>query len=437
MFHLAWFVGSGYSLQSWRGPWSGVGAQEWMRPQLYVDTARALERAGFDYMIFEDGLMIPDAYQGKLDAYLRYGLEAPRLDPTMLVGIIGQATEHIGLIPTISTSFYPPFMAARSLVTLDHLTGGRAGGNLVTSSSHRAAQNFGYEQHFEHDLRYRMADEWVQLVTRLWDSWEPGAVVLDQEADIFADASKVHEINFEGEFFKSRGPLNAPPGPQGRPVISQAGGSPAGRAFAARNSDTIISVPVGVEGMKAYREDISDRMVAAGRKPDECKVMYLVNPVVAETDAEAREELARRRVRMRSEGALHRALATMSYFSGIDFSQFDLDQPLPDLTGKVNGHQSSMARYAKDSEDGKTLRELALGHDVVESLELVGSPDTVAAQMAEAMEEVGGDGFLLACDIDRRTVAGIADGLVPALRRRGVVRSGYGHSTFRENLLEF
>jgi FMN-dependent oxidoreductase (nitrilotriacetate monooxygenase family) len=427
MFHLSWFVGNGYSVDSWRGPWSGSGAHDWMKPRIYTDAAQALERAGFDYMMFEDGLMIPDAYEGRLDAALRYNSECPRLDPTILVGIVGQATKHIGLIPTISTSFYPPFMAARTLVTLDHLTDGRAGGNLVTSSSHRAAQNFGFDEHFDHDLRYEMADEWVQVVTKLWDSWEPGAVVADVENDIWADGSKVHDINFEGRFFKSRGPLNAPPGPQGHPVISQAGGSPAGREFAARNSDTIISVPLGVEAMKAYREDISARMIANGRKPSDCKVMYLVSPVVAETDEAAQDEYARRMAAHESEGYIARALLTMSYFSGVDFSKFDLDKPLPDLSGQVNGHQSSMARYAKDSEDGKTLRRLAVEHDVVASIPLVGSPDTVASLMAEAMEEVGGDGFLISASLDRRSVATIADGLAPVLRRRGLIRDGYAH----------
>ncbi|OAA29521.1 FMN-dependent oxidoreductase, nitrilotriacetate monooxygenase family [Frankia sp. EI5c] len=437
MFHMGWFVGSGFSVQSWRGTWGGSGAREWMKPDLYVDVARSLERACFDYMIFEDGLMIPDAFQGNMQAYLKYNMECPRHDPTALIGILGQATSRIGLIPTISTSFYPPFMAARMLATLDHLTEGRVGGNLVTSSSHRAAQNFGYEKHFEHDLRYRMADEWIDLVGKLWESWEPGAVVFDEETGTFADHTKVHTVDFEGEFFRCRGPLNAVPGPQGRPVICQAGGSPAGREFAARNADTVICVPLGVEAMKAYREDMSARLIANGRKPSDCKVLYLIRPVLGATDEEAQEKRRRIRAAQHTDDAVATQLAVMSYFSGLDFSQFDLDKPLPDLTGQVNGHQSSMSRYAKDSEDGKTLRELASTHETTVSLELVGTPDTVAAKMGEAMEEVGGDGFLISNELDRRGIAEIADGLAPALKRRGLIRESYTHEHFRDNLLEF
>ncbi|MCM3922271.1 NtaA/DmoA family FMN-dependent monooxygenase [Frankia sp. AiPs1] len=437
MFHMGWFVGHGFSVQSWKGTWSGAGAREWMQPDLYVDMARSLERACFDYMIFEDGLMIPDAFGGNMDTYLKYNMECPRHDPTALIGILGQATSRIGLIPTMSTSFYPPFMAARMLVTLDHLTRGRVGGNLVTSSSHRAAQNFGHEQHFEHDLRYRMADEWMDLVGKLWGSWEPGAVVFDEETGTFADGSKVHTIDFAGEFFRCRGPLNAVPGPQGRPVICQAGGSPAGREFAARNADTVICVPLGVAAMKAYREDMSARLIAAGRKPADCKVLYLIRPVLAETDAEAQEKRQRIRAAQREQASIETQLAVMSYFSGLDFSKFDLDKPLPDLTGQVNGHQSSMTRYAKDSEDGKTLRELVSTHETTTSLELVGTPDTVAAMMGEAMEEVGGDGFLISNDVDRHSIAQIADGLAPALKRRGLIRESYTHEHFRDNLLEF
>ena len=435
MFHMGWFVGSGYSVQSWNGTWSGVGRKEWMKADLYIDMARSLERAGFDYMMFEDGLLVPDTYQGSMEQYLAGALEAPRNDPTALIGILGRETEHIGLIPTMSTSFYPPFMAARMIATLDHLCDGRAGANLVTSSNHGAAMNFGFDQHFEHDLRYEMAGEWIDLVSQLLASWAPDAVVFDDEKGVFADYTKVHQINFEGRFFKSRGPLNTPPGPQGKPVICQAGGSGAGRAFAAKNADTIVCVPLGLQAMKDYRDDISRQMIEAGRDPKDCKVMYLVNPVVADTERAAREILDARRAARQSDAFLHKALATMSYFSSIDFAQFDLDKPMPDL-GTVNGHQSSMARYAKDAE-GKTLRELALGQDIVESIELVGTPEQVAEKMGEAMEFVGGDGFLLANDIDRRSVATIADGLIPELRKRGLVREEYEHEHFKDNLLAF
>jgi FMN-dependent oxidoreductase (nitrilotriacetate monooxygenase family) len=437
MFHLGWFVGNGFSLQAWKDPWAGSGKLDWLTPRPYIDMARALERACFDYMIFEDALAIPDSYGGTKDIYIKHALEV-RLDPLSLVAILSQNTSKIGLIPTVSTSFYPPYLAARTLTTLDHLSSGRAGGNLVTSSSHRTAENFGFPQHFDHDMRYEMATEWMELVGKLCESWDPGAVTMDLETGTFADHTKIHDIDFEGKFFKSRGPLNTPPGPQRTPVICQAGGSHAGREFAAQKADTIIAVPLGIEAMKAYRDDISARMQTYGRKPSDCKVLYLINPVLADTDEEAQEKYARRQAARWTPEFIELRLAGMSYFSGQDFSKFDLDEPMPDMSGKVNGHQSSMQRYAKDSATGKTLRELAATHDTVESIPLVGTPDTVAALMGEAMEEVGGDGFLLACSaVNRKSISEVTDGLVPALQKRGLTRPSYIHDTLRDNLLEF
>jgi FMN-dependent oxidoreductase (nitrilotriacetate monooxygenase family) len=337
----------------------------------------------------------------------------------------------------MSTSFYPPFMAARSLATLDHVSDGRAGGNLVTTSSHRSANNFGLERHYDHDLRYRMAGEWVSVVSALLDSWEKDALVQDAAKGIFADHTKIHTIDFEGEFFKCRGPLNAPPGPQGRPVYCQAGASPAGREFAARNVDTLLCVPLGLEAMKEFRQDMDRRLIANGRKPTDLKIFYLINPTVAETDEIAQDIYDRGTAAKQTNEALEKTLAMMSYFSGTDFSKFNLDEPMPDLTGKVNGHQSSMERFAKDGAKQKTLRELALGQDVVGSIPLVGSPATVAQKMGEAMDYVGGDGFMFACPLDRRVVATITDGLIPELQARGLTRTHYEHEHFKDNLMAF
>jgi FMN-dependent oxidoreductase (nitrilotriacetate monooxygenase family) len=437
MFHLGWFTSSGNN--AWKGQWNGPIAGDWVRKDMYVDLARSLERAGFDYIMFEDSMSVDSTYKGSMEMALRYQIECPRIDPTALVSLLGQVTSRIGLLPTISTSFYPPYLAARMVASLDHLTEGRAGCNLVTSSSHRAAQNFGQDRHMEHDMRYEKADEWVQVVKGLLNSWEPGSVVMDAEGDMFADHTKVHAIDFEGRFFKCRGPLNLPPGPQGVPVICQAGGSGTGRAFAARNADTIVAVPLGLEAMKQYRDDIRTQAAAAGRNPDNCKVLFLVRPFVAETDSAAQDLYEADKARRASPKRLEATLAQMSYFAQVDYSEFDPDQPIPDLTGRVNGHQSTTARYAKDGLiNKKTLRQVALTQDIVETIPLVGSPDTVAAQMQEAMDHVGGDGYFLSMfSNERRTVATIVDGLVPALRKRGLVRTEYEFEHFKDNLLAF
>ena len=187
-----------------------------------VDLARALENACFDYLMIEDSLMVSDTYRGTMEYSLAHGAGAPKNDPMPMVPLIAQATSKIGIIATMATSFYPPFTAARLGATLDHLTKGRVGINIVTASSHRSAQNYGFDQHIEHDERYLMADEWMQVCYALWSSWEPGAVVANRDHGVFADFSKVHTIDFKGKYYSCRGPLNTAPGPQGRPVICQA-----------------------------------------------------------------------------------------------------------------------------------------------------------------------------------------------------------------------
>jgi FMN-dependent oxidoreductase (nitrilotriacetate monooxygenase family) len=308
------------------------------------------------------------------------------------------------------------------------------GVNLVTSSPHAAAQNYGYEQHFEHDLRYEMADDWMCAVNALWDTWDPDALVLDEESGVFADHTKVHYADYEGRFFKTRGPLNTVPSPQQHPVICQAGGSPAGRELAAKHADTIIAAVVGADAMKEYRDDISTRMTAHGRKPSDAKVLFLIDPILGDTDEEAQAKSERLRARRAAD--MQYTLAGMSYASGIDFAQFDLDAAFPDLTGKSNGHQSTVADYQRAGQ-GKTLREVAATRHVQESIDLIGSPDTVASQMAEAMEHAGGDGFLVAGAVTRKKMTEITDGLAPVLRRRGLIRSSYTYEHFRDNLLEF
>jgi FMN-dependent oxidoreductase (nitrilotriacetate monooxygenase family) len=430
MFHMGWFVPGG-GVQGWGTKWAGSIGRTWMLPDLYIDLSRALESAFFDYIIIEDSLMIADTFRGTMEYALAHAQTAPKNDPLPMLPLLAQATSYIGLVGTMTSTFYPPYTAARLATTLDHLTRGRVGLNVVTASSHRSAQNYGLEKHIEHDERYAMADEWMQVCNALWESWEPGAVVVDEEHGIYADYTKVHAIDFKGKYFSSRGPLNTIPGPQRRPVICQAGGSSAGRAFAAKHADTIISSVTDVADMKEYREDISKRMIAHGRDPKACKVLFFARPILADTDKEAKEIHERRNAAEANN--IESQLALMSYFSGIDMSQFDLDEPLPDLSGRINGHQGTMADYAKS---GKTLRQMASNRGG-RSNRLVGSPDTVAAIMGEMMQAAGGDGFLIASPVTRKAVGEIADGLAPALRRRKLMRSGYGHEFFRDNLLEF
>lgn len=430
-FHLAWFLSRGFGPKGWYHEWGGTDASQarWMMPDLFVDLARSMERACFDYLIIEDSCNVPYTYQGSHDTYLRYAAATPKLDPATLVPYLAMATQHLGLVPTLSASEYPPFLLARLVNSLDHLTGGRVGWNMVTGSNDGGAQNYGRDRHFPHDERYDRADEVAEIVTQLWDSWEPDAIVLDRDRPFFADGSKVHPINYQGQYFSCRGPLSAPRSPQGRPVLCQAGGSPRGQRFAARWADTIIASAESVPAMKQMRATIRANAVAQGRDPDGIKVLFLADPIIDRSMEEAR---ARRQADIASaDENIEFTLAMMSTLTGIDFAQFPIDEPIPPLT--TNGHQSAAAKYV-----GLTPRQFARARANRAGIDYTGTPDHVAGMMEEVMQEVGGDGFLLVYgDFTRRYVAEICDGLVPELQRRGLTKRGYSHKTFRENLMEF
>jgi len=433
-FHLAWFTP--FKAPAWKSPWAADTAFDWLNGDYYIDMARNLERAGFDFMMFEDSTLVSNTYGGTTENDLKHGLHAPKADPVPLLPLLAAATKHMGFIATMSTSFYPPFILARTMATMDHLTKGRVGWNVVTSSEDLAAQNYGIDHLLPHDERYAMAEEYVTVAKALWDSWEPGAIVADRESGVYADHTKVHPIHHEGKYFKVRGPLNLPAGPQGHPVICQAGGSPKGRDFAAKHANVLLSVPNGVDGMREYRDDIRARAAAHGRNPDDVKVMYIVQPVLGETEADA-QEMARRRYEM-TQDQIETILGIMSITTEVDFKQFDLDKELPEgIT--TNGHQSGLESFARLAK-GKTIRE-ALAEKSTEALPLIGTPDSVAEQMEEVIDAVGGDGFLIRGEpvrtSSRRYVDEIASGLAPALRRRGLIRTDYPESTFKENLGSF
>lgn len=437
MFHLGWFMGSGFSVQTWQGdPWAGNTGHDWMKGDLFVDLAAALERARFDYLLVEDTSMIEDAYGGSMETTLKYGLLGPKSDPVPLIPLLTQRTKHIGIAVTLSTSFYHPYMAARTMTTLDHLTDGRVGLNVVTGSSRRAAQQYGYEDLQPHAERYQMAHEWMDAVNALWESWEEGAVLVDQETPRYADHTKVRPVDFVGKYFKTRGPLNTIPGPQRRPVIVQAGASESGRDLAAKHAESMLAHGTSIESMKAFREDMHRRMKEYGRDPSTLKILFLIDVTLGETEAVAQARDEAHKEHMRSDAAVERRLWGLSYASGgtHDFSQYDLDGPVPDVWG--NGETSTLRNFVERGQ-GLSLREAIATIDTHSGLGFVGSPDTVAAKMGEAMDEVGGDGYLLSPTVTRRNIAEIADGLAPALRKRGLIRDGYNHSTFRENLLEF
>jgi len=428
-FHLAWFTN--FTAGNWDGTFSH-GGSPW-DGRFFVEMAQALERACFDYVIYEDKLLVPEAHRGSAETTLKYAHQVPKHDPVPLAAMVAAATSRIGVVPTMSTLAWPPFMLARAAVTIDHISGGRFGWNIVTSGEDLAAQNFGMEVLPPRNTRYAMADEYMDLVNRLFDSWEPDAVIKDRGRGIYANHTKVHPIHFKGEFFTCRGPLNTAPSPQGRPTYVQAGGSQRGRDFAAKHADSIIATANGTAGMKEFRDDIRGRAAALGRDPDDIKILYLIYPFLGETEEEAR---AQHRRLVNDPGYIEAAIAGIGQITDVDFSQFELDKPLPRLT--TNGESGALDKFQQWG-SGKTLRQLA-AERYDNDLDLIGTPDQVAARMGEAIDEIGGDGFLISTPlqrISRRIINEVCEGLVPALQRRGLVRQAYTQPTLRETLREF
>lgn len=431
-FHLGFFMKFGPP--AWQAATDRFSGSDWPTGTFFVDLAQKLERAKFDFVLFEDTSTVTDKYGGSMALDLKHAIYAPKHDPLPLLPVMAHGTEHIGLIGTASTTLYPPFLLARLFSTLDSLTSGRVGWNIVTSSETNTAKNYGLDALPSHETRYAMADEFVTLATALWDAWEEGSLVMNAETGTYVDAEKVHHIDFEGKFFRSRGPLNTLRSPQGRPVLSQAGGSPRGRDFAAKYSEVIVTTTAGgVEGMKAMREDIRKRMESYGRNPDDCKLMYIVAPIFTDGSSMGKvsDEI--------TEEQFEHLLVKVSSVMDIDLSQYDLDAPV-DQSMVANGHTSILADIKKLGEQGKTLRQALIAQAFGEGeLDLVGTPQQIAEKMIAAMDEVGGGGFLIeGADISNPTyLSKLTDELIPALQAAGAVRTEYSGKTFRENLQAF
>ncbi len=434
-FHLAWFL-QGSSIQAWGEPWTGNIGQDWMDAGLFVDLVRQMERACFDYLLIEDSIYIGQNWQDSRDIFLKGGICVPRQEPSVVATLLAASTRRLGIVPTLSTFAYHPYLTARIISSLDQISGGRAGWNMVTGSSDYSAQNFGMEKLPEHDQRYVMAEEYIEIVKKLWASWEPGAILDDLENKVMVDPSKVHTIDYVGTYYSSRGPLNSGPCPQGQPVIAQAGGSRSGRKIAATHANTIVAAPNGVAAMKQYRDDVRAQMAELGRNPDDCKILFLLSPIVAETEDQAKWAAEQRRISAAEN--LDARMARFGWVTNLDLSGLDPDTPVSQLTLTTNGHQSSLSQFLTRAGD-KPLRQAMIDHvSCGYCVDVVGTPDSVASQMDEIMQEVGGDGFLITLsDVSRRSVATIMDGLVPVLQRRGLTRRAYSHQHLRDNLMAF
>ena len=435
MFKLGWFV-DGFSPKTWYQPWSGENRTEWAKASFWVDIAQSMERGGFDMFFMEDSAMVEDTYAGSTETTLKFALMAPKNDPMPLTPLIAQATKHIGVVPTISTMQYHPYLAARLGATLDHLTDGRVGFNVVTSVSHRVAQNFGYDKMFDHDERYVRAEEWMDAVSQLWESWEPDAMILDTEEPRFADHTKVHPVDFVGKYYRTRGPLNSPPGPQRRPVIAQAGASDMGRDLAARNADVMLGLVQSADELVDFRKDMDRRLIGFGRNPDDLHVFFMAHAFIGESDRDGQDWWDAVAAESQHPDHIQMRLWGMSYASGgeFDYSKFDLDEP---MFKEIGNGETTTLKAMIDSAGDRTLREVVTEPEQ-RGLNFVGSAKTIAGQMKDVMDATERpDGFLIEGvqhGISRRSVAEITEGLCPELKRQKLIRRTYSHQTFRDNL---
>ena len=337
---------------------------------------------------------------------------------------------------TLSTTFYPPFLLARLLTTLDHLSRGRIAWNVVTSYKREEALNFGYQELLDHDQRYDRADEYLELCYQLWASWEPDAVVMDPRTDTFADPAKVRAIDFEGTYYRSRGPLNATPSPQGHPVILQAGTSERGQDFAARHAEAIIVGRETPDEMKRFYDAFKARMrtTSGGRRTD-CKIFFLAKPIIGDTDEAAQQ----RADALYANAPVEAGLAALSTLLQIDLSTYALDQPLPAALQR-RATQGIRSQLDKFYVPGRTPDPAGDRHPQGQSRlhsRSLARPSASPTAWRSTMEAIGGDGFAIRQGLWPGYVGPFVEQVVPLLQQRGVTRAEYTGTTLREHLREF
>jgi FMN-dependent oxidoreductase (nitrilotriacetate monooxygenase family) len=429
--HLAQFLVHGptyHSLAMWRHPRTAAAGYDWRRPELYQHIARVCERGLFDMVFFADLNYISDTFRSSLEPSLRYAVQAPEHDPIPLLSWMAAVTSRIGVAATFSTSQHHPFYAARLWATIDHLTGGRAGWNVVTSINHNQDANFGVERpHTE--ARYDRAHEFMEVCQKLWSSWDEDAVVMDRGRAIFADASKVRRIEHAGAHFRSRGPLNVVRSPQNGPAILQAGTSPKGREFAAKYADAIFAIQPRAEDAGRYYQSIKKRMAELGRDPSHCRILFGMQPIIGATRSEALDKQAEHNALVPVDGGMAILSAHLDFdLARLPADALMLDRSEPEL-------QRMRTRYVKPDGSSMTAAEVARRHGESVGLpQFVGTPADIVDQMEAFIATAGGDGFMLSPIYCPGAIEEVVDLIVPELQRRGLYRTEYRGRTQRDHL---
>ncbi|MCK2218970.1 NtaA/DmoA family FMN-dependent monooxygenase [Actinomadura sp. ATCC 31491] len=402
----------------------------------FAHLARTAERGGFDFFFLAEGLRLREL-KGRI-----HDLDvAGRPESLTVLSALAAVTDRLGLAGTVNATFNEPYELARRLATLDHLSGGRAGWNVVTTSDAFTGANFRRGGFLDHADRYERAAEFVRLARRLWDSWEPDAVAADREAGVFVRPGSIGEVEHRGRHFSIRGRFTLPRSPQGRPVIIQAGDSDEGREFAAAEADVVFSRHGGLAEGKAFYADVKARLARYGRKPHQLKIMPAATYALGDTEAEAAENAA---VIRRQQVSPQTAIAFLEQVWGRDLSGHDPDGPFPavepDLSSDLSQGRVAIkdragvaARWRALAEEKKlSIRELVI--EVTGRQTFVGTPQSVARQIDEHVQAGAADGFILVPHLTPGGLDDFVDRVVPLLRERGAVRAGYTGTTLREHL---
>jgi FMN-dependent oxidoreductase (nitrilotriacetate monooxygenase family) len=419
------FCGGSYHQAGWRHPQSGADFAPDIRQ--WVDLARRLEAAKFDMMFVADTASPSNAENPDVFRYLAAG---DNLEPMTLLAAISAHTTHLGLAGTIATSYRPPYDAAREVLSLDVISGGRAGWNVVTGISPDDAAQYADQTFPPLDERYARGEEFVDVVLKLWGSVEPGAYVRDKAGGIYKDLDKIHLINHAGKYYRVRGPLKGVASPQGRPLLIQAGQSPEGRAMASRIAEAIFTAQSTFEEAKAFRGDIRERAAAWGRSPDHVKIMPGAVVLVGDSRQEAEDKWAE----LESLIDLRAAMASLQLaLKGFDLSGHGLDAPFPDVPAEsVVSRGRNHVEAAK--REGLTLRQVLIRSSGSNAhLAAIGTVKDVADLLQHWFEEGACDGFNFMPAVNPLSLDDVLDKIVPELRRRGLFRSEYEGRTLREN----
>lgn len=422
------FNHTGHHVASWLHPGAQLDAGVNFRH--YTELAQTAERAKCDFLFFADSAAVREA---KPEALSRAAQYTAYFEPLTLLSALSVVTQRIGLVATATTSYNEPYHVARKFASLDHLSSGRAGWNVVTSGNKAEAYNFGREAHYEHEERYDRAREFVAVVQGLWDSWDDDAFRRDRPSGIYFDPAKLHMLGHKGEHFSVRGPLNVPRPPQGYPVIFQAGTSDEGRELAAETAEAVFTAELTLAGSQQYCRDVWGRMAKYGRSPDQLRVMPGVNPIVGRSEKEAREK--HDYLQSLIHPAVGREFLSM-LLGGFDLTPYPIDGPLPDLPqrdeSKSGTYQNTVALARREN---LTIRELYLRLAGARGKRtILGTPEQIADQFEEWFVARAADGFIVQPSYLPGSLDEFAELVIPVLQERGLFRTDYEGATLRDHL---